>query len=150
MPPVFTSETCWSMLGLLSCPLFPSSAPMMGLAADSCCGCSTPHSVNKDIPLDECLELSEIAQLRTYLWVQACSSNVARNTGEFFWLLLVSGRHFFTWSLNLSLACASFREVCWALLWIPSSRALVSLVLFPIALTLWFRFAVSCVRNSLL
>lgn len=37
---------------------------MMSLAANSCCGHTGLHSANEDIPLDECFELSEIAQAK--------------------------------------------------------------------------------------
>lgn len=52
------------MLRFLSCPRFPSSDQMISLAANSCCGHSILHSVNEDIPLDECFELSEIAEAK--------------------------------------------------------------------------------------
>lgn len=84
IPPVFTSETCWSMPRLLSCPRFPSSAQMMGLAANSCCGHSTPQAANKDIPLNECFELSEIAQAEDISLGPSMLLKYARNTGDFF------------------------------------------------------------------
>lgn len=78
--PVLRWETCWNMLRLLSFPLFPSSAQIIGLAAASAAAPELPSVLRLSLSF----ELSEIAPAKD---TSKLGPQTPGNFSDYYWYL---------------------------------------------------------------